>query len=183
MSDQSERKLVDFHHCRMMERVAYASGKRAKKKKEKRKEKEKRDPLRVGWLSLRLVSGAGDTRILLLLGKGKVAGPWFAVISGTIHTRPLVVADGTNVHRTARRDPIGNCDRLYNRRECNKETTRRKRERERERERKRDTEKERNTHRWKDGKRISIERVKFAEIGLRGVSRGKWISARCDKLQ
>ena len=43
--------------------------------RKKEKEKEKRDPLRVGWLSLRHVSGAGDTRILLLLGKGKVAGP------------------------------------------------------------------------------------------------------------
>ena len=39
MSDQSERKLVDFHHCRMMERVAYASGKRAKKKRKKEKKK------------------------------------------------------------------------------------------------------------------------------------------------
>lgn len=35
------------------------------------------------------------------------------MISGTIHARPLVVVDGTNVHRTTRRDPIGNCDRLY----------------------------------------------------------------------
>ena len=25
----------------------------------------------------------------------------------------LVFVDGTNVHRTARRDPIGNCDQLY----------------------------------------------------------------------
>lgn len=57
------------------------------------------------------------------------------MISGTIHARPLVVVDGTNVHRTTRRDPIGNCDRLYPRgvRERKRERERAERERERER--------------------------------------------------
>lgn len=95
------------------------------------------------------------------------------MISGTIHARPLVVVDGTNVHRTTRRDPIGNCDRLYPRGTREREREGESGEGEGERERERRERKGRKGETRKGGRRKGgfdrtaiYDREKFVETQL-----------------